>query len=202
MHDRQSKSYRITIRAILMAFIFVQGMVPFLGFIPIGFISLTIIHITVIVAAITLGTKDGMFVGLVWGLTTMIRAWTMPTTPLDTLIFTNPLVSVLPRILVGLVAGFVFSFLYKKTKSTFVPTIVAATLGTLTNTILVLGSMGLLYTAPVAAQYGTTANGLFAVLAVAVLTNGIPEVIGAVIITPMITKAIFAATKLSPDLRY
>ncbi|MGO2266624.1 ECF transporter S component [Vagococcus salmoninarum] len=202
MHDRQSKSYRITIRAILMAFIFVQGMVPFLGFIPIGFISLTIIHITVIVAAITLGTKDGMFVGLVWGLTTMIRAWTMPTTPLDTLIFTNPLVSVLPRILVGLVAGFVFSFLYKKTKSTFVPTIVAATLGTLTNTILVLGSMGLLYTAPVAAQYGTTANGLFAVLAVAVLTNGIPEVIGAVIITPMITKAIFAATKLSPELRH
>lgn len=202
MHDRQSKSYRITIRAILMAFIFVQGMVPFLGFIPIGFISLTIIHITVIVAAITLGTKDGMFVGLVWGLTTMIRAWTMPTTPLDTLIFTNPVVSVLPRILVGLVAGFVFSFLYKKTKSTFVPTIVAATLGTLTNTILVLGSMGLLYTAPVAAQYGTTANGLFAVLAVAVLTNGIPEVIGAVIITPMITKAIFAATKLSPELRH
>lgn len=202
MHDRQSKSYRITIRAILMAFIFVQGMVPFLGFIPIGFISLTIIHITVIVAAITLGTKDGMFVGLVWGLTTMIRAWTMPTTPLDTLIFTNPLVSVLPRILVGLVAGFVFSFLYKKTKSTFVPTILAATLGTLTNTILVLGSMGLLYTAPVAAQYGTTANGLFAVLAVAVLTNGIPEVIGAVIITPMITKAIFAATKLSPELRH
>lgn len=202
MHDRQSKSYRITIRAILMAFIFVQGMVPFLGFIPIGFISLTIIHITVIVAAITLGTKDGMFVGLVWGLTTMIRAWTMPTTPLDTLIFTNPLVSVLPRILVGLVAGFVFSFLYKKTKSTFLPTIVAATLGTLTNTILVLGSMGLLYTAPVAAQYGTTANGLFAVLAVAVLTNGIPEVIGAIIITPMITKAIFAATKLSPELRH
>ena len=202
MHDRQSKSYRITIRAILMAFIFVQGMVPYLGFIPSGFISLTIIHITVIVAAITLGTKDGMFVGLVWGLTTMIRAWTMPTTPLDTLIFTNPLVSVLPRILVGLVAGFVFSFLYKKTKSTFLPTIVAATLGTLTNTILVLGSMGLLYTAPVAAQYGTTANGLFAVLAVAVLTNGIPEVIGAVIITPMITKAIFAATKLSPELRH
>lgn len=202
MHDRQSKSYRITIRAILMAFIFVQGMVPFLGFIPIGFISLTIIHITVIIAAITLGTKDGMFVGLVWGLTTMIRAWTMPTTPLDTLIFTNPLVSVFPRILVGLVAGFVFSFLYKKTKSTFLPTIVAATLGTLTNTILVLGSMGLLYTAPVAAQYGTTANGLFAVLAVAVLTNGIPEVIGAIIITPMITKAIFAATKLSPELRH
>lgn len=202
MHDRQSKSYRITIRAILMAFIFVQGMVPFLGFIPIGFISLTIIHITVIVAAITLGTKDGMFVGLVWGLTTMIRAWTMPTTPLDTLIFTNPLVSVIPRILVGLVAGFVFSFLYQKTKSTFLPTIVAATLGTLTNTILVLGSMGLLYTAPVATAYGTTANGLFAVLALAVLTNGIPEVIGAVIITPMITKAIFAATKLSPDLRH
>ena len=65
--NTKSKTYRLVIRAILTAIIILQTMVPFLGFIPIGITSLTIIHITVIVAAIVLGTKDGMFIGLVWG---------------------------------------------------------------------------------------------------------------------------------------
>lgn len=201
MTDTKSKAYRLTIRGILIAIIIVQTMVPFLGYIPLLATSLTIIHITVIVAAVTLGTKDGMFIGLVWGLMTMIRAWTAPTTPLDTLIFTNPIVSVLPRVLVGLVAGVVFTVLYKRTKQFYLPTIVAAALGTVTNTVLVLGLMGLLYTAPVAEAYGTTSTGLFSVLLVVVGTNGIPEVIAAVIITPLIVRALFAATKLNPDTR-
>lgn len=65
--NTKNKTYRLVIRAILTAIIILQTMVPFLGFIPIGITSLTIIHITVIVAAIVLGTKDGMFIGLVWG---------------------------------------------------------------------------------------------------------------------------------------
>lgn len=201
MSGTSSKAYRLSIRGILIAIIIIQSMVPFLGFIPFFVISLTIIHITVIVAAVTLGTKDGMLIGLIWGLLTMFRAWTMPTTPLDTLIFTNPIVSVLPRILVGLVAGVVFTILYKKTSKFYISTIVAAGLGSLTNTVLVLGFMGILYTGPVAAAYNTTTSGLLSVLLVAVGTNGIPEMIAAMIITPLIVKAIFTATSLSPETR-
>lgn len=201
MKDRRNKTYRLTIRAILTAIILIQGMVPFLGFIPLGLISLTIVHITVIIAAITLGTKDGMFIGLMWGLTTLIRAWTMPTTPMDTLVFTNPIISVLPRILVGLVTGIIFTILYKKSQKLSISTIISAAFGTLTNTFLVLGLMGLLYTAPVAESFGTTSAGLWTVLGAAILTNGIPEIIAAVIITPIIVKAIFKATSLSPDKR-
>ena len=115
-HEHKNKTYRLVIRAILTAIIILQTMVPFLGFIPIGITSLTIIHITVIVAAIVLGTKDGMFIGLVWGIFTIIRAFTSPTTPLDITVFTNPIISVLPRVLVGLVAGILFTGLYRKTK--------------------------------------------------------------------------------------
>ena len=51
--NTKTKTYRLVIRAILTAIIILQTMVmPFLGFIPIGITSLTIIHITVIVAAI------------------------------------------------------------------------------------------------------------------------------------------------------
>ena len=201
MSGTNSKAYRLTIRGILIAIIMIQSMVPFFGFIPLFVTSLTIIHITVIVAAITLGTKDGMLIGLIWGLLTMFRAWTMPTTPFDTLIFTNPIISVLPRIAVGFVAGAMFTFMYKKTKKFSVSTVVASALGSLTNTVLVLGLMGAIYTGPVAAAYNTTTTGLMSVLLVAVGTNGVPEMIAAMIITPLITKAIFSATSLTIDSR-
>ena len=116
--NNKSKSYRLSIRGILIALIFLQSMVPFLGYIPLFVTSITIIHITVIVAAVVLGTKDGMLIGTIWGVMTMFRAWTMPTTPMDTLIFTNPIIAVLPRILVGLVAGVVFRVLLQSFKST------------------------------------------------------------------------------------
>lgn len=201
MGETKSQAYRLTIRAILMAIILIQGMVPFLGYIPLGPVSLTIIHLTVIVAAVTLGTKDGMFVGLIWGLTTLVRAWTSPTSPLDTLIFTNPIVSVLPRVMVGLVAGVTFTLIYKRFKKLYLSTILAAIFGTLTNTILVLGLMGLLYTEAVAKAYETSSSGLFTVLAALVITNGVPEVLGAAVITPLIVRPLFTATKLRPDNR-
>jgi uncharacterized membrane protein len=78
---------------------------------------------------------------------------------------------------------------------------VASALGALTNTVLVLGFMGALYTGPVAAAYNTTTSGLLSVLLVVVGTNGIPEMIAAMVITPLIVKAIFAATNLSPETR-
>lgn len=197
--NRDNKTFRLVIRGILLAIIIVQAMVPFLGFIPLGFISLTIIHITVIVAAVVLGTKDGAIIGLFWGLATIVRAYAMPTTPFDTLVFTNPIISVLPRVLVGVVAGLVFSQLYKRSKSVVVSSVVSGILGSLVNTILVLGLMGLLYTSVTASAYGTDTSTLFTVLLGVAVANGIPEAIGAGIITPLIVKALFAATPLKPE---
>lgn len=197
--NNRTNTYQLTIRAILTAIIIVQGMIPFMGYIPLGFVNITIIHITVIVAAITLGPKDGMFIGLVWGLITLVRAWTAPTMPLDSIVFTNPIVSVIPRVLVGVVAGYVFNLLYQRTKKIGLASITSAVLATLTNTILVLGLMGLLYTGPVASSMGTSTDNLFTVLAALAITNGIPEIIAAVIITPLITNALFKATSLTPD---
>ena len=199
--NTKSKTYRLVIRAILTAIIILQTMVPFLGFIPIGITSLTIIHITVIVAAIVLGTKDGMFIGLVWGIFTMIRAFTSPTTPLDIAVFTNPIISVVPRVLVGSVAGLLFTIIYKKTKKVVAASIVAAIFGTITNTVLVLTLMGTLYTGLVANTYGVDASALFVTLGGIAITNGISEVITAAILTPILVKALFAATSLPPENR-
>lgn len=197
--NRDNKTFRLVIRGIFLAIIIVQAMVPFLGYIPLGFISLTIIHITVIVAAIVLGTKDGVLVGLFWGLATMVRAFAAPTSPLDTLVFTNPIISVLPRMLVGLVAGITFHQVYKRKNSIVAGSVVSGILGSLTNTILVLGLMGLLYSSATAQMYGVESSALLVTLMGVVVTNGIPEAIGAAVITPLIAKALFAATPLKPN---
>lgn len=75
----------------------------------------------------------------------------------------------------------------------------AAVLGSLTNTILVLGFMGIFYTNATAAAYGVDASLLMKTLAGIAAINGIPEAIGAAIITPLLAKALFAATPLKPE---
>ncbi|WP_179394928.1 ECF transporter S component [Lacticaseibacillus absianus] len=193
--SKQSSAFRLTIRALLTALIILQTMVPMLGFIPLGPTSLTIIHITVIVAAIVLGPWDGAFVGLMWGLFTIVRALTAPSSPLDPIIFTNPIVAVVPRVLVGVVAGYTFNWTYKRLHLVGA-SVVAAIFGTLTNTVLVVALMGLLYTGTLAQAYGVTSSGLLKVLMGIVAANGVPEVLGAAVLTPLITTALFSVSRL------
>ncbi|KRK81013.1 ECF transporter S component [Companilactobacillus nodensis] len=192
---QKRKAYRIAILGILMAIIFVQSLVPFLGFIPTGFINITIIHITVIVAAIVLGPKDGAIVGLVWGLGTMVRAFTSPTSIIDTTVFTNPIVAVLPRVIVGLVAGYIYLALKNRFKKRMVSMGIAAAVGSLTNTLLVLGLMRVMYASALSQAYTTQTDLLNKLLLIIIGTNGIPEMIAAIIIAPAISAAILKANK-------
>lgn len=183
----KNKAYRISILAMFIAIIIIQNFVPMFGYIPIGLLDLTTIHITVIIAAIILGPGDGALIGGAWGLITFIRAFTAPTSPLAPLVFTNPVVSIVPRILIGLVAGWLFIWLQRKMKRT--PAMMLAALaGALINTILVLGLIYIFYRTPAVAQaYGTAdVSRLGGLLLVVVGTNGIPEAILAAVVAPLI----------------
>jgi len=184
---QKNKAYRISILAMFIAIIIIQNFVPLFGYIPLGLLDLTTIHITVIIAAIILGPKDGALVGGAWGLITFIRAFTSPTSPLAPLVFTNPVVSIVPRILIGLVAGWLFILLQHKIKRT-PAMMLAALVGALVNTILVLGLIYLFYRTPAVAQaYGTAdVSRLGGLLLVVVATNGIPEAILAAVVAPLI----------------
>ncbi|MBS0949553.1 ECF transporter S component [Weissella minor] len=186
---RNSKAFRLSILALFIAFVIIQNFVPFLGYIPVGALSLTTIQITVIVAAIVLGPTDGAIVGGVWGILSCIKAFTSPSSPVASLIFTNPLISVLPRILVGLLAGYLFIWFTKtKIKEPMSATIVGG-LGALLNTVLVLGLIFIFYRNPAVAQaYGVSNPNLIGgVLMATVGTNGIPEAILSAIGTPIIS---------------
>lgn len=194
MTNRQ-KIYRLVVIALFAAIIIIQNFIPFLGYIPFGPLNLTIIHVTVIVAALILGPKDGAIIGGIWGLITFIRAFVWPTSPLAVIVFVNPLVSVLPRILIGVVAGWSFILLSKQLKNKFLSMGIAAFLGALTNTVLVLGQIYLFYQNQAPAMYSLDVHALLPYLLGVVATNGIPEAILAAIACPLIATPLLKKIK-------
>jgi len=61
------KTFRLVVDALLMAIVLLQNILPFLGYIPLGPFSMTLIGLTVIVAGTAMGPKDGMLIGGFWG---------------------------------------------------------------------------------------------------------------------------------------
>ncbi|MFK5676503.1 MULTISPECIES: ECF transporter S component [unclassified Ligilactobacillus] len=173
---------------LLVAIIVVQNIVPFLGYIPIGPLSITVIPVTVAVAAVIFGPRAGALIGGIWGVIDWLRAFCWPTSPLAALVMVNPVVSVLPRVLVGVVAGMVFKRLGRQHRQ--LGAAVAAGSGALTNTVLVLGFIYLLYRGHAHALYGVAVHALLPYLLTVVATNGIPEVVLAMMVVPPITWAL------------
>lgn len=115
----KSKSFNVrkmAVVGVLGALTAILGMTP-IGLIPIGPTKATILHIPVIIGAIIEGPVVGAFVGLIFGLFSVYSAITAPT--VLSFAFLNPLVSVLPRILIGITTYYVYKAIknlgFKKT---------------------------------------------------------------------------------------
>jgi uncharacterized membrane protein len=144
------------------------------GFIPwVTGAALTIMHVPVIIGAVLEGPIVGTAIGLIFGLFSMLQAAVAPTGPSDVL-FTNPLIAVVPRLFIGVVAWLVWRAL----KQWPVAGLIAAGIaGSLTNTVLVLGMIGLIGAAP------------WAALPPILLANGLPEAGVSAVITLVVVAA-------------
>jgi len=171
----QDRTRKIVVTGVLGAIAILLGLTHW-GFIPwFGGVSLTIMHVPVIIGAILEGPIVGLGIGLIFGLFSMLQAAIAPTGPTDVW-FTNPVLSVLPRLFIGPVAWLVFNAL-KRWK--VIGIIVGAIAGSLTNTVLVLGVIGLLGYLPWAALGG-----------IAVI-NGLPEVGVSALISLLVIAAVW-----------
>ena len=86
-----------------------------LGFIPIPPVKATIMHIPVIIGAIVEGPVVGSLVGLVFGLFSMYQNFTAPGP--TSFIFWNPIIALVPRVLIGITAYYIYAFLKNKIKN-------------------------------------------------------------------------------------
>lgn len=156
-----------------------------LGLIRLPIFSLTIMHIPVIIGALLEGPVVGISVGLIFGLFSMYQNITAP--GLTSFIFWNPIVALIPRMLIGIVAYYSFKLLKSKIKSTGVCAGIASILATLTNTIGVLGLTYILYLDKYAQAREISKDAVAGTLLTVGLTNGIPEaIVSALIIIPIV----------------
>lgn len=159
---------KIAITGILGALSIFLGMTP-VGFIPIPFTpagSATIMHIPVILGAILEGPLVGAMVGLIFGLSSFIRGGAF---------FADPLVAIPPRVLIGIVAGYVYYLLPKNNWGLAI----TASIGTMTNTFGVLGIALLRGYLPNLGVAGSIA-----------LIHGVPEVVVAILIVVAVCRVI------------
>lgn len=159
-----------------------------LGFIPIGVFNVTTIHIPVIIAAILEGPIVGGAVGLIFGVTSLIKNLVSPT-PIS-FIFWNPLISVLPRILIGLLSYYFYFTISKFFKKEAISYFLTGIFGTFVNTFFVLGGAYALY-AQALVEKLELPSGAGAFLLGIATANGVPEML----ISALITVSVVSATK-------
>lgn len=205
MKDRTAKTRDFVTTAMFMAIIIAMSFVPYMGYIPLGFMNATIIHIPVIIGAVLLGPKKGAFLGGIFGLTSMVNNTFNPN--LTSFVFSpfyslgdmhgnaaSLIICFVPRILIGVVAYYVYVGVSKlmkvKKKGNAAALAMAGAAGSLTNTLLVMNGIYFLFGASYASAKGIAIDALYGVILGVIGTQGVPEAIVAAILTAAIGRVL------------
>ncbi len=167
--------FLISLYAIYTALIFVLTFVPFVGFISLGIVSMTTIHIAVLVFCYLTDWKSSIVFGAIFGFASLIRVLTSPAGVFD-YCFVNPMVSIVPRIIFAVIAGLLFQ-LVKKNKNLgvkIVLVVIISIVSTFIHSILVLGMCGVFYFAKLNEAYLEN-GGFWVVMGSTLLLNTLPE---------------------------
>nr|WP_092075006.1 ECF transporter S component [Dendrosporobacter quercicolus]NSL50085.1 ECF transporter S component [Dendrosporobacter quercicolus DSM 1736]SDN26576.1 Uncharacterized membrane protein [Dendrosporobacter quercicolus] len=183
--QHKSKVRKMAVVGMLSAICVILGLTGY-GFIPLPMAKATIMHIPVIIGALLEGPAVGLLIGLIFGLFSIFQNMAAPN--LLSFAFINPLVSVLPRVLIALTAYYSYRLLSGRRE--FVAIGLGAAIGSLTNTIGVLGMIYLLYAADFAAARGINPDTVFNVIASIAVMNGLPEALVSVLITIPVVVAV------------
>jgi len=177
-----------------------------IGYIPLGFMNATIVHIPVIVGSILLGPKEGMILGLVFGLTSIINNTFKPNvtsyvfSPFYSVgeakgNFWSIVIAIFPRMMIGVTTYYTYKGLGAKLRSKEVSYFIAGVVGSITNTILVMSGIYVFFGQSYAATQGVLLEGLFGMILTVILINGIPEAIVAGIISLALCRALTPVMK-------
>lgn len=180
--NSRSSIKKLTLFSLFVALELVLGFTP-LGLIAIPPVAITLLHIPVIICAITMGPIQGMLLGGIFGVISLIKAVGQAYSPID-LLFNpaasgQPLASLImcfvPRILLGLVAALVFRALRDRFKGTTWPIAISALTATLIHTAGVMLCLFLFFKAiPFISIFGTLISFNFLLEAAAAIFVGIP----------------------------
>lgn len=161
----------------------------FLGATRLGFfpwftgVTITVLHIPAILAAILEGSGAGVAVGAIFGVFSLFQANVAPISPID-IAFRNPLVSVLPRLLYPLITVVMYRMLKKRPA---ISAFIAATVSTVFHTIMVLTALWLTQGSGILT--GASGKSVAAIIGAVLFANGIPEALTAGVIASAVVAA-------------
>lgn len=198
--EKSKKDTRWMVSVALMAAIVILLANTPLGMIQLPIIKATTVHIPVIIGAVLLGPSAGAILGAVFGICSMISNTTAPTllsfafSPFlaeDLLGIVKALwIAIGCRVLIGVVAGWVWIGLQKLKVSPWVALPLTGFIGSMTNTVFVMGSIYLLLASQYASAKEVALDAVWGLIMATVTASGIPEAIAAAVLVTALGKAL------------
>ena len=186
--------------ALMAAIVIVLANTP-LGMIQLPIIKATTVHIPVILGAILLGPGAGAILGAVFGICSLVSNTMAPT--LLSFAFSPFLsrtgipgalkaiwISVGCRILIGVVAGWLWVLFTKIKLNQFIALPIVGFVGSMVNTVTVMGSIYFLFAQQYAEAKEVALTAVFGLVMGTVTASGIPEAIAAAILVLALGKVL------------
>lgn len=191
--------------ALMAAIVIVLANTP-LGMIQLPIIKATTVHIPVIIGAILLGPSAGAILGAVFGVCSLISNTMAPTllsfafSPfMSTTGIPGALkaiwISVGCRILIGVVAGWLWISLSKLKVSQVIALPIVGFIGSIANTLAVMGSIYLLFAQQYAQAREVGVTAVWGLIMGTVTASGIPEAIAAAVLVLALGKVLIQVFK-------
>ena len=198
---KSKKTSEMVKMALFIAFIILLSVTP-LGYIPLGAINATTIQMPVIIGAVLFGWKKGAVLGGVFGLTSLIKNTVQPN--LTSFVFSPfvpvfgeesgslwaVVISLIPRIIIGIVAAAVFAVLVRIKLSKTVASAAAGFCGSLANTVLVMGGIYLFFGESYSAAKDIAYNTLLATVSTTITGAGITEAVVSAVVCGAVCTAL------------
>lgn len=186
--------------ALMAAIVIVLANTP-LGMIQLPIIKATTVHIPVILGTILLGPGAGAILGAVFGICSLVSNTMAPTllsfafSPfLSTTGIPGALkaiwISVGCRILIGVVAGWLWVLFTKIKLNQFIALPIVGFVGSMVNTVTVMGSIYFLFAQQYAEAKEVALTAVFGLVMGTVTASGIPEAIAAAILVLALGKVL------------
>lgn len=193
--SNRGRTLRLTQLAMLSAIILVMAFTP-LGYLKVGPLSITFLTIPVVLGAVLLGPVDGAILGAVFGATSFAQCFGLDAFG-TTLLTINPIYTFImcffPRILIGIISGYLVKGLVKIRVNQSLSFAISAFAGALTNTVFFVGFLILFFGN---SDYikSIWAN-IFIAIGALITTNSLVEAIACTVLVTILAKALVIVLK-------
>ena len=205
MNKTKKDTRWLTSVALMAAVVILLANTP-LGMIQLPIIKATTVHIPVILGAILLGPMAGAILGAVFGVCSLISNTVTPTllsfafSPFMSMTGMSGAVkavwiSVGCRMMIGIISGWFWIVVKKCKLNHFIALPIAGFLGSMVNTVFVMGSIYVLLAREYAQARNVGVEAVFGLVMGTVTASGIPEAIAAAVLVAVIGKVLLKVVK-------